>query len=209
MNQLAVQQEKDCLKRIRILAFFQKSWMRKIPSLFSRTACILAFPGLPKGTRRRCRLLLADHVERNGLAGKMRFNVYTGASIGIDVDDRWAELSMLDRRWPHQQGVSIRKAINAAEINFSDRLSFHVRTGFRLWLLYAGQWRQDRHRHYRGELHYRGRRHCPDPGRRHRLRNCGAGGKDHHRDQHPDTFPGRAPRLRRGGSPPNKKVYRS
>jgi acetyl-CoA hydrolase len=64
---------------------------------------------------------LADHVEHNGLRGKMRFNVYTGASIDIDIDNRWAELDMIDQRWPHQQGHAIQKAINGAQINFGDR----------------------------------------------------------------------------------------
>ena len=81
----------------------------------------LGFSGFAEGNPKTMPEVLADYVEKNGLQGKLRFNVFTGASIGIDVDDRWAELGMVDRRWPHQQGDSIRKAINAAEINFGDR----------------------------------------------------------------------------------------
>lgn len=51
----------------------------------------------------------------------MCFHVYTGASIGTDVDDRWAKLGMLGKRWPHQQGPAIRKAINAGEVAYGDR----------------------------------------------------------------------------------------
>ncbi|WP_238482219.1 acetyl-CoA hydrolase/transferase C-terminal domain-containing protein [Geobacter sp. AOG1] len=81
----------------------------------------LGFSGFAEGNPKAVPAALADYVERNGLVGKMRFNVFTGASIGIDVDDRWTELGMIDRRWPHQQGDSIRKAINAGEVNFGDR----------------------------------------------------------------------------------------
>jgi len=81
----------------------------------------LGFSGFAEGNPKVVPAALADYVEKNGLQGKMRFNVFTGASIGIDVDDRWTELGMLDRRWPHQQGDSIRKAINAGEVNFGDR----------------------------------------------------------------------------------------
>ncbi len=81
----------------------------------------LGFSGFAEGNPKTMPDALANHVEKNGLTGKLCFNVFTGASIGIDVDDRWAELGMIDRRWPHQQGNSIRKAINKAEVNFGDR----------------------------------------------------------------------------------------
>lgn len=81
----------------------------------------LGFSGFAEGNPKAVPAALANYVEQNGLAGKLRFHVYTGASIGIDVDDRWAELGMLGRRWPHQQGDSIRKAINTAAVDFGDR----------------------------------------------------------------------------------------
>ncbi|MDD2735430.1 MAG: acetyl-CoA hydrolase/transferase C-terminal domain-containing protein [Desulfuromonadaceae bacterium] len=81
----------------------------------------LGFSGFAEGNPKCVPAALAEHVERNFLQGKLCFNVFTGASIGIDVDDRWAELGMINRRWPHQQGDSIRKAINAGEIDFGDR----------------------------------------------------------------------------------------
>ena len=81
----------------------------------------LGFSGFSEGHPKLVPALIADHVEKNGLAGKMRFNVYTGASIGVDVDDRWSKLGMLDRRWPQQQGLYVQKAVNAAEVNFGDR----------------------------------------------------------------------------------------
>jgi acetyl-CoA hydrolase len=81
----------------------------------------LGFSGFAGGNPIVVPNMLADHVENNSLRGKLRFNVYTGASIDIDIDNRWAELDMVDRRWPHQQGHAIQKAINGGQINFGDR----------------------------------------------------------------------------------------
>lgn len=33
-------------------------------------------------------VLLADHVERNKLQGKLRFNLFVGASTGAETEDR-------------------------------------------------------------------------------------------------------------------------
>jgi acetyl-CoA hydrolase len=120
-QQMALNQNAELLNRIRNVQLYGKiSNVEDILPLF-RDGMYLGFSGFAEGNPKTVPAALADYVEHNGLSGKLRFNVFTGASIGIDVDDRWAELGMVDRRWPHQQGDSIRKAINAGEINFGDR----------------------------------------------------------------------------------------
>lgn len=111
----------ELLKRIRRTDLLQKITQAENIIPMFKNGMYLGFSGFAEGNPKTVPAALADYVEKNGLVGKLRFNVFTGASIGIDVDDRWAELRMLDRRWPHQQGDSIRKAINKAEINFGDR----------------------------------------------------------------------------------------
>ena len=64
---------------------------------------------------------LADHVEKNNLQGKMKFNLFVGASTGAESEDRWASLDMIDRRYPHQVGRNIKKGINAGRIRFADK----------------------------------------------------------------------------------------
>ncbi|KYQ93251.1 acetyl-coA hydrolase [Tieghemostelium lacteum] len=64
--------------------------------------------------------LLADHVEKNNLQGKLQFNLFVGASAGIETEDRWAKLNMIDRRYPHQSGKNIRSGINSDRIRFAD-----------------------------------------------------------------------------------------
>jgi len=44
-----------------------------------------------------------------------------GASVGVETEDRWATLDMIDRRWPYQTGKNIQKAINSGKIRFGDK----------------------------------------------------------------------------------------
>lgn len=63
---------------------------------------------------------LVEHVEKNGLQGQLRFNLFVGASAGQE-ECLWAEHDMIARRAPHQVGKPISKAINAGHINFFDK----------------------------------------------------------------------------------------
>ncbi|KAF1811561.1 putative acetyl-CoA hydrolase Ach1 [Eremomyces bilateralis CBS 781.70] len=64
---------------------------------------------------------LADHVERNNLQGKLKYNLFVGASAGAETENRWARLNMIERRSPHQVGKEISKGINNGNINFFDK----------------------------------------------------------------------------------------
>ncbi len=118
---MAVQGDTELLRRIRCTALHAKVTEAEHTILLFRDGMYLGFSGFAGGNPTVVPTLLADHVEHNGLRGKLRFNVYTGASIDIEIDNRWAELDMIDKRWPHQQGHAIQKAINGAQIDFGDR----------------------------------------------------------------------------------------
>ncbi|KAJ4468907.1 acyl-CoA carboxylate CoA-transferase [Lentinula aciculospora] len=68
---------------------------------------------------------IADHIENNNLqsdpATKKKFNLFVGASVGPEVEDRWAALDMIARRYPHQVGKETSKGINAGRIEFADK----------------------------------------------------------------------------------------
>ncbi|KAL9642079.1 hypothetical protein ABK040_004128 [Willaertia magna] len=64
---------------------------------------------------------LANHVEKNNLQGKLKFNLFVGASTGAETENRWAKLDMIDHRYPHQVGKDIQKGINEGRIRFSDQ----------------------------------------------------------------------------------------
>jgi acetyl-CoA hydrolase len=118
---MSINKDGELFKRIRRTSLHSKVTKAENTIPLFKNGMYLGFSGFAEGHPKTVPGLLADYVENNGLAGKMKFNVYTGASIGTDVDDRWAKLGMLDRRWPHQQGNDIRKAINAGEVHFGDR----------------------------------------------------------------------------------------
>ena len=111
----------ELVKRIRHAGLRSKIMNAEETVPLFKDGMYLGLSGFAEGHPKTVPALLADHVEKNSLQGKLRFNVFTGASIGIDVDDRWAELGMLNRRWPHQQGYSIQRAINAGKVNYGDR----------------------------------------------------------------------------------------
>ncbi|KAG5637606.1 Acetyl-CoA hydrolase [Sphagnurus paluster] len=68
---------------------------------------------------------IADHIESKNLQTnsetKKKFNLFVGASVGPEVEDRWARLDMIARRYPHQVGKDVAKGINAGRIEFADK----------------------------------------------------------------------------------------
>jgi len=68
---------------------------------------------------------IADHIESHNLQAepstKKKFNLFVGASVGPEIEDRWARLDMIARRYPHQVGKEIARGINAGRINFADK----------------------------------------------------------------------------------------
>lgn len=64
---------------------------------------------------------LADHVEKNNLQGKLRYDLYVGASTSPDIEVKWAELDMIARRSCAVSGKPLTKAVNTGQIEFFDR----------------------------------------------------------------------------------------
>jgi acetyl-CoA hydrolase len=60
-------------------------------------------------------------VEKHGLQGKLKYNLFVGASSGAETENRWARNDMIERRAPHQVGKEIAKGINAGRIKFFDK----------------------------------------------------------------------------------------
>ncbi|KAI5309320.1 acetyl-CoA hydrolase [Ascosphaera atra] len=64
---------------------------------------------------------LAEHVEKNNLQGKLRYNLFVGASSGAETEGRWARNNMIARRSPHQVGRDIAAGLNNGNIHFFDK----------------------------------------------------------------------------------------
>lgn len=121
MSQKSVESKARLLERIRCVSLQSKVMNVEDVIPFFKDGMALAFSGFGEGHPKTVPGALADHVEKQGLQGKMRFSVFTAASIGTDVDNRWTSLGMLARRWPYQTGSTIRKAVNAGEMSFGDK----------------------------------------------------------------------------------------
>lgn len=78
--------------------------------------------------------MLADHVEKNDLQGKLRYSLFVGASSGAETENRWAALDMIERRSPYQVGKQIAKGINNSTIKYFDK---HL-SMFPMDLVYVG-----------------------------------------------------------------------
>jgi acetyl-CoA hydrolase len=75
----------------------------------------------PVGDPKAVPVALAEYVEANGLQGKLRFNLFIGASSGQKNEDRWAKNDMIATRFPYQNSDSLRKRINSGTAKFADK----------------------------------------------------------------------------------------
>jgi acetyl-CoA hydrolase len=75
-------------------------------------------------------IALAEHVEKNKLQKQLAFNLFIGASVGVETEDRWAKNEMIITRWPFISGKNIAKAINSGQIDMGDTHLSHFAQGF-------------------------------------------------------------------------------
>ena len=67
-------------------------------------------------------MALAERARKN----PMKINLFTGASLGNDLDKIMTEAGLLARRSPFQADATLRKAINAGEVMFFDQHLSHT-----------------------------------------------------------------------------------
>ncbi|SHG01655.1 acetyl-CoA hydrolase/transferase family protein [Ornithinibacillus halophilus] len=65
-------------------------------------------------------------VDRAKAGEQFKVNVFTGASLGSDVDKMFAEVGIVNKRLPFQADPTMRKKINAGEHLFVDHHLSHV-----------------------------------------------------------------------------------
>lgn len=118
---MSANQSNEFLMRIRNKRLHSKITTAEETIPYFSDGMYLGFSGFAEGNPKLVPDILAEYVKNSGLSGKIKFNVYTGASIGPEIDEQWARLGMIDRRWPYQTGAVIRKAINDGEVRFGDR----------------------------------------------------------------------------------------
>ncbi len=108
--------------RIRRKSLLSKVMKAEDTIKFFKPGMNLGWSGFtPAGYPKEVPIALADYVEQNSLQGKWKFNLFIGASVGVETEDRWATLDMIDRRWPYQTGKNIQKGINSGKIRMGDK----------------------------------------------------------------------------------------
>ncbi|KAK8798824.1 hypothetical protein WA158_007908 [Blastocystis sp. Blastoise] len=86
---------------------------------FFKSGQTLGWSGFtPAGYPKVVPIALADRVEET--KEDLKFEVFIGASVGSETEDRWAKLGMEARRFPYQTGKNIAAGINTGKIEMAD-----------------------------------------------------------------------------------------
>ncbi|SFE06453.1 succinate CoA transferase [Succiniclasticum ruminis] len=70
----------------------------------------------PSGYPKAVPLALAEKAKKT----PFKVNVWTGASVGPEIDAAMVEAGCMDRRLPYQTNATLRKAINAGKVRYAD-----------------------------------------------------------------------------------------
>lgn len=121
----------DISDRIRCKELFAKVTTPEEAALFIQPGMNVAASGFtPAGYPKAVPLALAERMKKE----PFQINLWTGASVGAELDGELAKVNGLARRLPYQTNDSIRKAINNGSIHYSDLHLSHVaqmsRSGF-------------------------------------------------------------------------------
>src|SRR6266568_5956304 len=108
--------------RVRCKSLLSKVMTAEQTLGFFKNGMNLGWSGFtPAGYPKVVPIALAEHVEKNNLQGKLKFNLFIGASVGAETENRWAQNDMIDRRWPYQTGKDIAAGINEGRIRMGDK----------------------------------------------------------------------------------------
>ena len=71
----------------------------------------------PCGYPKAVPLAVAERVKKGE---RIRLTLGTGASVGVELDEAWAEQNITAKRYPYQTGKTINKRLNAGDAMFVD-----------------------------------------------------------------------------------------
>ena len=106
-------------ERIRNEALFDLIMDAKQASQYIKDGMVIGTSGFtPSGYPKDVPLALAERVKEEGKPFKV--DLYTGASVGSEIDQTWSELGMIGRRLPYQTSNKLRENINNGEADYLD-----------------------------------------------------------------------------------------
>ncbi|MDR1246901.1 MAG: acetyl-CoA hydrolase/transferase family protein [Clostridiales Family XIII bacterium] len=71
----------------------------------------------PSGYPKAVPLAVAERAKKGE---KLKLSLYTGASVGPEIDGAWAEAGIIARRLPYHTNASVRAGINKGDIMYTD-----------------------------------------------------------------------------------------
>lgn len=89
----------------------------------------------PSGYPKAVPLALAERAKTDPL----KVNVWTGASVGPEIDSVLTKAGVMDRRLPYQTNADLRKGINDGSVKYTDMHLSHVAQMARYGCMYEGR----------------------------------------------------------------------
>ncbi|MCT4595471.1 MAG: acetyl-CoA hydrolase/transferase family protein [Anaeromicrobium sp.] len=114
-----------CLDRIRNKSLLDRVCSPKEAARLIEDGMNVATSGFtPSGYPKAVPMALAELVKETG--ENIKINLYTGASVGEELDGIWAKNNLLNKRLPYQTNGSLRDSINNGDCQYLDMHLSHV-----------------------------------------------------------------------------------
>ncbi len=111
--------------RVRNLELQRKVTSAEVAALLIKDGMTIATSGFtPSGYPKAVPLALLKRVNEN--KEKLQVKLFTGASVGQELDGAWAAAGIISKRLPYQTNESLRESINTGECQYLDMHLSHV-----------------------------------------------------------------------------------
>lgn len=111
------------IKRIRVKALHDRIVSKEEAASWIKDGMTLGLSGFTRaGEVKAIPYALVERAKHESF----KVNVYTGASLGSDIDKLFTEAGIVNRRLPFQVDRTMRRAINDGQINFVDQHLSHT-----------------------------------------------------------------------------------
>lgn len=107
------------LKRIRNKSLLPLVMDAEQASHFIKDGMVVGVSGFtPSGHPKAVPLALAERLRKHPQDFKV--TLYSGSSLGAEIDENWAQLGMIARRLPYQTSDTLRDSINRGTVHYTD-----------------------------------------------------------------------------------------
>jgi succinyl-CoA:acetate CoA-transferase len=112
-------------------------------SLLIKDKMVVAVSGFtPSGYPKDVPIALAERVKKDN--EQLKVTLYSGASLGPEVDQLWTEANIIERRLAYQTTDALRRAINDGSVNYLDMHLSHFPQYLNYGMIHMGNKRYNR-----------------------------------------------------------------